>query len=261
MKQMIKLIIILSILVLQTPCFSAKSAETKPASTLKLRVATYNILSGRLFKQVLVNIRSVHPDIICLQETPLNKKGAKHLARVLGMQYQYFPYSKQSGIGIAILATGKLEPLKFFSMKGERNYALASKLNIGNREILLIALHLKSLPRPLVSGLLKSMGPRSRQAKEIIKLVSKQKLPAIVAGDCNTLPFTPEYITLSSKLKDCCVETKTSSQSSIFIGKNGYRIDHIFTRGPWKIEKCQVSPLPGSDHRLVWADMELVIEY
>ncbi len=258
MKQIIKVVIFVLMFFMPVSYCVAKSADTKPASILKLRVATYNILSGRSFKQILVNIRSVHPDIVCLEETPMEKHGARSIARALGMEYQFFPYSKRSGIGIAILATGKLTPLKFFTMKKERNFALASKLDIGNRKILVVAMHLKSLPRPLISGLLKSMGKRGNEAKEVVEFVSRQKLPAIVAGDCNTLPFTPAYITLSSKLRDSCVETKTSGQHSIFIGKSGYRIDHIFVRGHWNISKCQVSPLPGSDHRLVWADIELV---
>ncbi len=247
-------------------CFGQKNASSScpascPARVLKLRVVTYNILGGRSIRQVLYNIRSVHPDIVCLEEAPFNHNGVKYLARMLGMSYQFGPYYPKSGSGIGILATGKITPIKIFSMKKERNFGLAGYVDIGGDRVLVIAIHLKSLPRPLFSGMLKSMGPRAQEARQIVDFVKKHSssLPVLVAGDCNTLPFTPEYITLSSELTDCCVVTHTSNQPSIFIGKAGYRIDHIFVKGNWSIKKVQVCPFGGSDHRMVWADLELRI--
>ncbi len=257
-----KLVSILFLISICGMCFSSPVSSkpaSQPAQILKLRVVTYNILGGRAIKQVLFNIRSVHPDIVCLQEVPLRSNGVRYLARRLGMEYQYGPYSPKAGEGIAILATGKIKPIKLFSMKRERNFALAGIVDIGGRKILVVAMHLKSLPRPLISGMLKSMEARAKEAKQVVELVKKysSSLPVIVAGDCNTLPFTPEYITLSSAFTDCCVATKTSYQPSIFIGKTGYRIDHIFVKGRWKIKKTQVLPMGGSDHRMVWAELEL----
>ncbi len=233
--------------------------SSRPARVLKLKVVTYNILGGRSIKQVLYNIRSVHPDIVCLQETPLGHNGVRYLARMLGMEYQFGPYYPRKHFGIGILATGKIKPVKLFSMKKERNFGLAGEIEIGGQKILVIAIHLKSLPRPLFAGMLKSMGPRAKEARQIVETVKKysSSMPVIVAGDCNTLPFTPEYVTLSSELTDCCVVTKTSNQPSIFIGKAGYRIDHIFVKGDWAIKRTQVCPFGGSDHRMVWAELEL----
>ncbi len=241
---------------------TTKSApQTQPA--LRIRVATYNILCGRYIKDVVKNIKHIRPDIICLQEAPLNsRRGVRKIARVLGMDYLFYGYHKKGGVGLAILATGRIEPVRYFPEKTGRSFALAGKVEIGGRKILVVSIHLKSLPRPIIKGLLTSMDAHKKQVKRILELVTKDypNIPVIVAGDTNTLPFTPEYIMLTNRLKDCCIVTKTSHKPSIFIGKTGYRIDHIFIRGDWKILKCDVSPLAGSDHRLVWADLKLEVE-
>jgi len=231
---------------------------TRPASEpacLKIRVATYNIESGRKAQLVLENIRAANPDVVLLQEA--HENNVRAFADALGMSRQFGPYSPKTTTGIGILAVGNLKPVKLFSMPKERNFALAATLETAGQKILLVAAHFKSLPRPLVSGLFKTMGPHQEQAKQIVDLVKKQNLPAVVGGDFNTLAFTPGYRILSTALKDSGAATGTSSQPSIIVNGTGYRIDHILVRGPWKIRASQVSPKPGSDHRLLWADLEL----
>jgi endonuclease/exonuclease/phosphatase (EEP) superfamily protein YafD len=229
--------------------------STSPANFLSLRVASYNTQSGKQRANILKNIQSANPDIVFLQEAPL--ENLKSFARTLGMSYQFGPYYPKAKVGLGILAVGKINPVKFLTMAGERNFALAARVRIGDREILVVSTHFKSLPRPLVTGLLTVMGPHKAQADMVVDLVKQTKLPTIVGGDLNTLAFTPAFITLSSSLKDTAEAVGTSSQPSIFISGAGYRIDHLLVRGPWKILDSKVSPLPGSDHRLIWAQLEL----
>ncbi len=228
---------------------------TVSAEVLKIRVASYNTQGGREKAEILKNIQSVNPDIVFLQE--ISPVTLKFFSKTLGMSYQFGPYGPRDTIGLGILAVGKIDPVKIFTMPGERNFALAARLQAGNREILIVSTHFKSLPRPLVSGLLKCMEPHKKQAAMIVDLVKQTKTPAIVGGDLNTLGITPAFFTLSSALRDTASAAGTSTQPSIFVSGVGYRIDHILVRGPWKVLNSQVSPLPGSDHRLIWADLEL----
>ncbi|MFA5864624.1 MAG: endonuclease/exonuclease/phosphatase family protein [Phycisphaerae bacterium] len=239
------------------PAHAVLQPSTRPTApkVLNLRLASYNILSAKFADKAFQNIQSVHPDIVLLQEAPLSR--IKSFARNLGMSYQFGPYGPKSSTGLGILTIGKIKPVKLFDMPKERNFALAASVEMGNQKFLVICVHLKSLPRPLLTGLLKSMRPRQEQAKMIVELVKQTKTPAIVGGDFNTLSFTPEFLTLSSILRDCASAVGTSSQPSIFVNGIGYRIDHIFVRGPWKTRASQVSPLPGSDHRLIWVDLQL----
>jgi endonuclease/exonuclease/phosphatase family metal-dependent hydrolase len=229
--------------------------STTPAKILSLRIASYNTQYGTQRANILKNIQSVNPDIVLLQETPL--ENVKSFARTLGMSYQFGPYNPKVKIGLGILAIGKITPVKLLTMTGERNFALAARVCIGDREILVVSTHFKSLPRPLVTGLIKVMGPHKAQADMIVDLVKQTKLPTIVGGDLNTLALTPAFITLSLSMRDTAEAAGTSSQPSIFINGAGYRIDHLLVRGPWKTLASKVSPLPGSDHRLIWAQLEL----
>lgn len=243
------------------PLLAAQPA-TNPAppraKVLKLRVASYNIEGGRKAAEVLANIRSVNPDILLLQE--VDARTVRDFARAFGKRRQFGPYRPNAGQGIAILADGPMEPVKLFSMPNERNFAMAAKVKIADQELVVICAHFKSLPRPLVQGFLKTVAPHQAQAKQIVELAKKEKSPILFGGDLNTLAFTPAFITLSSTFRDTGAAVGTASQPSIFVHGVGYRIDHIMTRGPWKTLAAKVSPRPGSDHRLIWADLQLTIK-
>jgi len=247
----------------QTPAVkttATKPAATRPAGdpgTVKIRVATYNTQFGKSPQQIIENLQSVHPDLVFLQET--SRSNLRRYARALNMNYQFGPYDPKAQFGIGILAPGEIQPVKIFTMPNERNFGLAAIIKIANKDVLVVSTHLKSLPRPLVSGVLKAMGPHKEQANRILELVDKTNLPTIVAGDFNTMSFTPEYLTMATAMKDCAVAVGNTTQPSIFVEGTGYRIDYVFVRGPWKPLTCQVSPLPGSDHRLVWTDLNLMI--
>jgi len=241
------------------PATRAAVVPTQVApKAVKVRVAAYNTQSGRTPRKILENLRSVTPDLVFLQE--VSQSNVRFYAENLGLNYQFGPYQPNVMFGLGILAPGQITPVKLFTMPGERNFAMAARIVLGGQEILVVTVHLKSLPRPLVSGMLKVMGPHKAQAEEILELVKKENLPTIVAGDFNTLSFTPEYLTLSSTLKDSSSILGTTSQPSIIINGAGYRIDYIFFRGPWKPLKYQTRPLPGSDHRMIWSELDLTIK-
>jgi endonuclease/exonuclease/phosphatase family metal-dependent hydrolase len=242
-----------------------KRAPTQPATTtsarvlLTLRVASYNTRYGAEKQNVLKNIQSVHPDVVLLQEIPPDTLRA--FSRALGMNYQFGPYQPGASLGLGILTRGTLEPLRPpLGMPHERNFALVARLTYQGQRIIVISTHLKSLPRPLIKGVFQTMGPHQEQAKKILEVVREYKGPAVVGGDLNTLGITPAYLSLSANLKDTAAAVGTASQPSIYVGGEGYRIDRIFVRGPWKTRAAQVSPLRGSDHRLIWADLQLLSE-
>jgi len=233
------------------------TARQQSGHPVKLTVATYNIQGGRDPQLILRHLRRFNADIICLQEVNNRQTGLKLFARALGMNYLFAPRRKGERFGYAILAHGKLKRGKTLTMPGERNYGFAAELDIKHTNLHVICIHLKSLPRPLIKGALTSMAIRARQARTVIKSAKDKPGPVIVAGDCNALSFFPEYLSLSKSMTDCCVATKTSTQPTIFVGKVGYRIDHIFVKGSWNVTSCQVRAVKGSDHRPVVAKLEL----
>lgn len=251
---------------------SSKPVEGKPVvkmvesvKKLKLHIASYNIERGDQFEKIQTNLERSKADLILLQEVPL--RHLKRLAKRFDMKYHFGPYLPDGDFGMGILARGKLDPIKLFSMEKERNYALAVQWTPDTRAnhhkdqaILVICTHLKSLQRPVTTGLIQAMKPHTVQAKNILKQVKKYKLPTIVAGDFNTLAWTPEYRTMATQMQDVAVVAKAQNQPTIFVGGGGYRIDYFFVQGPWIVRDYEVSPKPGSDHRMIQTVLELPIK-
>ncbi len=226
---------------------------------LTLKVLTYNVQGARRSAELAQLLGKTRPDLICLQEIPgRGKSSVKTFADRVGMNFAFQPYYKKGYGGCAILARGKITGSKALTMAGERNFGMTSVVQIGPAKIKVVCVHLKSLPRPILTGFFKSMAPRAKQAGMIVDLIKDTYLPVVVAGDCNTLPFTPEYLKLQSVLQDACVVTRTTSQPSIEIDGIGYRIDHIFFRGPWQIRSCNVIAAKTSDHRPILAELQLM---
>jgi endonuclease/exonuclease/phosphatase family metal-dependent hydrolase len=228
---------------------------------MKIRVASYNIEKGVQTSKIQENLAKTDADLILLQEVP--QKLLRSYARFLGMSYHFGPYGPEGDVGIGILAMGKMEPVKLFSMENERNYALAVKWTPAGkghhdcRSIFVVSTHLKSLQRPVTTGLLNAMKPHTLQVKKILAQVKKQQLPTIVAGDFNTLSWTPEYRTMAAEMKDVATVAKAQNQPTILVGGGGYRIDYFFIQGPWTVRDYEVGPKQGSDHRMIRTVLEL----
>jgi endonuclease/exonuclease/phosphatase (EEP) superfamily protein YafD len=248
------------------PIISPATSTSQPAAsqpvkvsgsekTVELRVAAYNILRGEEKAKVFDNIHSAQPDIVLMEEAP--DEVVRAFARKLDMSYNFGPYTPNGSQGIAILTKGKIKAVRLFSMQGERNFALASKVTIKGQTLLVIGVHLKSLPRPVTKGVFEVMDPHTRQAAKILAEIRKHDLPVLVGGDCNMLALSPEYAKLTSVLSDVALKTPNVNQPTIFVHAMGYRIDYFFTWGPWQVADYGVSPKPGSDHRMIHARLKL----
>jgi len=252
------MILALMSLLMMPGCPATCPDQTQPCRTSTLRVVTYNIHSAKDPELILKNLQRLDADVIFLQETPLLEKGVVEFARKLGMNFLFAPYQPGGNSGCAILSRGTLKlvrPLKS-AQPGERDFGLIAEVTVGGSMIDIVCIHLKSVPRPLVTGFVSSVGLRSAQAKEVAEFTVAATGPVIVAGDCNTLAPSPDYGLLAGVLTDCCVVTKTATQPSIYLENLGLRIDHVFVNEAWRVRSCRVLPLAGSDHRPVLAELE-----
>jgi len=225
---------------------------------LAIRVATYNVLTSSDPNRILKNLQLLDADIVCLQEVRNDATHLKRFVDQLKMTAAYAAYGPRSGAGMAILARGTIKPGKVLNMAGERDYGFSADVTIKGETVRVLCIHLKSLPRPLIRGAMESMGARTRQAKDVVELAEASPHPVIVAGDTNSLGFFPSYVALARSLTDCCAACGTTTQPSIFVNRAGYRIDHVFVRGPWAIDAARVRELDGSDHRPVVAELRLL---
>ena len=242
----------------------AEFNEEKDAQ-MNLTILTYNINKFRnwLFKEISRNalkdlILSVNADIIFLQEfSGENRKRKKIIHELEGFIdniWSDFAYGKNSIYegghhGNVILSKYPIvhwENINISTNFLEKRGLLHARISIPflqnnilqhNKEIDLYCLHLN----PLQKG-------RSKQIREIIKIVSEKKLgtPFIIAGDLNDWNFKLDKIiakdlnVIESTLQISGAHTKTFPSFSPHLC-----LDRIYTRGLIPLEILKY-PLDGS---------------
>ncbi len=153
------LVLFISVIFLLASCTLADQGNQGPARNpvLTLTVLSYNVQNARRPAQLAELLVKARPDLICLQEIPgRGKSSVKTFADRLGMNFAFQPYHEKGYGGCAILARGKITGSKALTMAGERNFGMTSVVQIGPAKIKVVCVHLKSLPRPILTGFFKN---------------------------------------------------------------------------------------------------------
>jgi endonuclease/exonuclease/phosphatase (EEP) superfamily protein YafD len=227
--------------------------STVPAGPVAapVRLVSFNIKFSREIEralEVLAGDSLRGADILALQE--MDEAGVERIARVLGLNYAYYPASIHPSngkyFGPAVLSHWPIERSWKVLLphggwtRGQRRTATAAIVRMGQTRLLVYAVHLET-PVQI------SDRERREQALAILEDAAEHRGPVVIAGDFN------------------------SQSIGTVIRRHGYRWhtervgptvswfswDHIFSRG--------MMPAPGagagviadvqgaSDHRPVWA--------
>ena len=221
-----------------------------------LRVVTFNIEYGRRVDEAIVALRVYaplrSPDVLCLQE--MDAPGVSRIAVALGMNYVYYPASRDGktgrDFGNAVLSPWPIETswktlLPHTSRLIHRGRAaVVARVLVGETPLLVYSIHLGS---PIgISG-----GQRRRQAEAVLADLRARPEGAIVAGDVNSHSVGEVF------------EAAGLAWPTRDIGgtRGGHSFDHVFARGL----AIALPPFAGvvreakeaSDHRPVWALLTL----
>jgi endonuclease/exonuclease/phosphatase family metal-dependent hydrolase len=221
-----------------------------PDADPTLRVVTFNVEYGRKVDRAIAGLRS-HPslraaDVLTLQE--MDGPGVDEIARALGLNYVYFPASRDSKsgreMGNAILSPWPIEePRKVLLPHTSRvihraRAAVTALVAIDGRPVRVYSVHLGS---PIgISG-----GRRRAQAEVVLADAEACPGPTIIAGDFNSHGLGKLFVERGYVW---------ATQS---VGKTVgmFSFDHVFVRGlPAKVTAGVERALnDASDHRPVWA--------
>lgn len=228
----------------------AGSPEPDPT----LRVVTFNVEYGQRIDRAIQGLSS-HPalrgaDVLVLQE--VHAPGVDQIARALGMNYVYFPASrdKRSGrdMGNAILSPWPIEePRKLLLPHTSRlihraRAAVTALVETNGWSVRVYSVHLGS---PLgISG-----GKRREQAEVVLADAEANPGPVIVAGDFNSHGIG-ELLTKRGYVW---------ATESIGHTVGPFCFDHVFVRGlPASVTAGVAREVEdASDHRPVWAELVL----
>ena len=277
---------------LYCPFFTSASVdEAEYSSQTKLTVLSYNTYDwGKYDKtvedgkeSVIEYIASQKPDIICLQESPLDNKTMEIIKDYMPeMKYHTSIRNDDDKYGVILSFLSK------YPIKKEKNLEIPSKSNaagaiwvdINGKQLLVVNCHLETQSLSLrekegfsrlvhgvangeverdsmksgskfylkkLSASAQKRAPQAELVSEFIK--ENSNISTIVCGDFNDIPLSYTHHIISNGLTDCYQERGRGFGFSYCHNAMRVRIDHILCSPDINPIKCWVdSDIKLSDH-------------
>lgn len=229
-------------------------------SDISIKLTTFNIhADDRPFENILLWIEEQDADIIALQEVrsdlPLPDNAVE-----LDMG--------ESRWGSALITDYEVVEAEYIALTTNQARNIRAVLNIGNREIVVYAVHLtlpnRAEPRVQLPG---SMGlmfslltrydetTRNQQIDDLLAMLEEETLPYIVLGDFNTSEFSAKYADLANSMHDSYREANIGFGMTFRATVPIVRIDYIWHDDNFKTVSAQVGSDGSSDHLPVHATL------
>lgn len=234
---------------------------------MKLKIMTYNILSGRNLKRDLnleyaaSVIREVQPVFVNLNEVRSHTQdvGPVNQALELGRLTGYYPiFAKAIDIYGGEYGNGFLSRLPVLESRVvhipdpaertgkycyEHRCILRCVLLAGETKITVLGTHFGLAPSEQASAV-----------QTVLELLENETNPVLLMGDLNAEPDAPEVRPLFAAMNDTCKGLDLLSFPS---DQPTIKIDHILFRGNWKTLSVSCLDTQNSDHRPLIAEIEL----
>jgi endonuclease/exonuclease/phosphatase (EEP) superfamily protein YafD len=186
---------------------------------------------------------AAHPaDIVVVQE--VTPQWAATLRSLPGYPQQK-ALTREDPYGIAVLSRWPLDALQPVDMAGDGLPSLAGVVTVQGRPIDLLALHTRWPISPELARF------RDRSLWRTAAHARSQPGPAVVAGDLNLTPDSPAYARLleDSGLIDAFKGRGWQPTWMAGFWPLALRIDHVLVSPALCVERAEVGPSIGSDHR------------
>jgi endonuclease/exonuclease/phosphatase family metal-dependent hydrolase len=219
----------------------------------EIQLLSYNVRSLRDDRDaVTAVIRHCRPDVACIQEAPRFwrwRTKAAWLASESGMTV----VTGGRPSGLLLLSSLRLRVLRTREVLLTRTPLLhqralvTAELDLAGVRFTVSSMHLDLEP-----------GPRLRHAREILRHVTADGIPAILAGDVNEDSGGAAWRALAARLPDAWGGSRVPTYSAT---EPLRQIDAIFADPAITVLSCDVPDLPeierASDHRPVLATLRL----
>ena len=277
---------------LYCPFFTSSSVdEAEYSSQTKLTILSYNTYNWGKYdnseenskENVIEYIASQKPDIICLQESPLDNKTMEIIK-------DYMPEMKyhtsirndddKHGVILSFLSKYPIKKEKNLEIPSKSNAAGAIWVDINGKQLLVVNCHLETQSLSLsekegfsrlvhgvangevekdsmksgskfylkkLSASAQKRAPQAELVSEFIK--ENSNISTIVCGDFNDIPLSYTHHIISNGLTDCYQERGRGFGFSYCHNAMRVRIDHILCSPDINPIKCWVdSDIKLSDH-------------
>lgn len=261
-----------------------------------IRVLSYNVCafgfkphSAVAPNATLQYIKSSGADIVCIQEAMLNQNPfagvvSKTLRGYLSQDYPYIRVIRvnRGGSTLAILSKHPITSLQEIPIPSWVNGAIAAKILLYGREVLVINAHLESFHLGRVDGgeylnlvkqgnairlqdalrakLAPTLKAHEEQAEILRQFIQEHSREGrvIVCGDFNDTPLSYVHRRVSEGMEDAFVERGNGLGFTFHTRPFYVRIDHIIYGKAFQAQSCQVDRSAAeSDHYPIQAVLSL----
>ncbi len=232
----------------------------------QLRVATYNILGGKLgLDEVIAALQSFDADMIALQEVDSRTRRSgrvdqpKVIAKALGMEVAFADHRPSGGgkIGVVLLSRHPLANVERVALPGATLAAVQGDVAIAGHSMRTLVVHLHPTdPRDPPARRKGMDAARLREADAVLVRATDGRRPTIVMGDFNAFSNGPEYAAFSDHFDDACPNGSATWPASLPI----VRIDYVWISRELETVGCPSFTPTASDHRPVVADLRFTTE-
>ena len=236
---------------------------------MKLKVMTYNIFSGRTLdgsydlEGKIETIREVNPDILGLNEVHLNTRHSNFtsqtdtLGDALDMPHRFFARAIDHNggqYGIALLSRYPILSCECvpipdsYDEQGnhpESRVHICATIDVNGKTIQVLTSHY---------GL--SQAEQEHAVAETLRL-KDASLPTIFMGDLNAQDTDAVMAPLFANFQDAACSLTGPDKLTFRSDKPTIRIDYIFHTPEFMVENVKVLPSTASDHRPVFAELEV----
>lgn len=273
--------------------FSSKQPEkTLKVMTYNVRGFAWDVNRGWDNEHPMVEyIKSVDPDIICMQEYLNVTWGAKTNTQNLLKALKKYPYYSMTKLkpgdrfeyGLMCLSKYPIKKVLPIPIVTSDNGSVLYEIDVDGKRISLINNHLESnrlasddkkmykqfikqrdsqMLDEVTHNLERKLGGaykmRAPQADLIAHYISEQKTDAtIVCGDFNDTPISYVYRTISRDMVDSYVETGFGPKITYHENFFWFRIDFIMHSKNVKAYNTTIGKVKFSDHYPVWTCIDL----
>ncbi len=243
-------------------------SSTAPVAKKNIRVMTYNIHVGvgmdkKLdLERIAAAITKEQPDLVGLQEVDRGvertegKDEIRELAALTRMDYAFGHNLDYQGgqYGVAILSRTliqKVEHHKYENLReAERRGMLRVEVELAGKTVQFVTTH---LDYQYADG-------RLFETEQLLRMLSNEKGPMIVAGDFNDEPNGSAYQLMLKSFEDGWLASRAKADGFSYpADKPVKRIDYIFIRkgDGIRVKKAWTVNTLASDHLPVIADFEI----
>jgi endonuclease/exonuclease/phosphatase (EEP) superfamily protein YafD len=208
---------------------------------------TANLNYGNRDARAFLDWLGAHPaDLVVVQE--LTRSWARELSAVPGYPHREF-LVREDPYGIGVLSRWPIGSLEKRDLAGDGFPSLSGRIDVAGRPLRFLALHTRW---PVLPDLARA---RDRSLEAAAVLLRSQDGPSVALGDLNLSSYSPVFPRFLGEagLRDAANGAWWQPTWMAGFWPLALRIDHVLVSRDLCVERVEVGPAIGSDHRPVIA--------